>query len=395
MNMKRVLLVLAISAFGAIVTTALLAVCGTSTVVNNTNGWQPAVGGGAGLGTTVLCGFWQVGNGASANSGTLAQSNMATSYSTGYYVSTNWANANVAGCPGTYPPTGTRTAFLYSISNSNKGQYLIMSTAWSTSAARYNFDDISNGPGNTPSPILIPSAASRSIAAVTGGYDYTLNWTAMSASALKGFYDSAPANNIITGLAVYYSTSGTQPSNAIGGWTLAAGGPNSRTGYLSWGTAGSDPGTITVFVPTGTTFVAFSLLFDGAVPGDGIRETRFLGTPAVGPTASPLFANVTADPTTVAWTSGDESRVASYQAYWSPTANGTYRPLGQPVAAKGAGQSYSVSYRVFAPVYYVKIKASKTDGTVDWSSAVKVTRIAPEPKPFPGKPLPGKPGLRK
>jgi hypothetical protein len=262
--------------------------------------------------------------------------------------------------------------------------------------SNFDFDKVTNGPGNVCAPLLIPYPSSRSKVADSNGsgWDYTLNWTPIA--NLKGYYDTDPGNNIITGLAVYYQTtsSATPPSNALSGWTLASGGTPNYTGYVNWGASGSDPGTISVYVPNTPdgqyTYVAFALLFDGAAPGDAIRMTQFLGLAAAGPTASPLFANVTADPTTVAWTSGDESRVASYQAYMSLTQNGTYRAIGQPVAALGSGHSYTVNYRVVAPTYYVKIKASKTDGTFVWSSAVKVTRLAPAPKP-----LPGKAGLRK
>jgi hypothetical protein len=394
MHTKRILLVLAISALGAFMTTGLFAACGTATPAANVNGWQPTVGGGSGLGTTVLCHFWQYGTPAN-NSGTMAQSLMATAYSTGYYVTTNWANSGVVGCPGILSALGgTRTTFVYSIANGGTGQYLPMTTTWSASLSRYDFDAISNGPGNTPTPLAIPKPAVTLSSQDASYYYFTVTWPAIS--NLKGYYDSAPANNIITGLVLRTATS--TASYATSNWTVGTLSDGSSA-VINFGASGTDSGaipgglTLRLAKPINTgTYLAISLLFDGASPGDAIRETSFVGAPlsVIGPTASPLFANVTADPTRVAWTSGDESRVASYQAYMSLTPNGTYRAIGQPVAALGSGHSYTVNYRVVAPTYYVKIKASKTDGTFVWSSAVKVTRIAPEPRP-----LPGKAGLRK
>jgi hypothetical protein len=372
----------------------VFAACGDTELIANVSGSQTAVGT---LGTDCLVRFWLVGNGAANNSGTLADASIATGSSGNYKVNSDWGNFGVTGCPN----GAGRTAVLYSSANGGNGQYVLVSVNINN-GIYWNFDD-ANG-GGACAPVNIPTIATVVAAGplADNSYDLTITWTPIA--NLLGYNDTltSDSNNVITGVAAYRYNGTAAPTNfAKSAWTLASGGPNSRTGYVTFAGVNSsnpDPGTMIVNVPgpiaSGTvTYLALSVLFDGATPGDAIRETQFVGpyfNKPIGPTASPLFANVTADPTTVAWTSGDESRVASYQAYMSLTQNGTYRAIGQPVAALGSGHSYTVNYRVVAPTYYVKIKASKTDGTFVWSSPVKVTRLATEPKP-----LPGKAGLRK
>ena len=462
MKMKNVLTVLALSALAAFVTTSLLAGCGTPTPVLNVLGWQKTMPGA--LGTTLLCKFWQVGNLAN-NSGTCPSSNMATPYSTGFYVTANWQNGGVNGCPGLYPPTGTRTAFLYTYVNPVTGgfapSYIILSTAWSTPTARYDFDAITNGnggSGNTEIPIRIPQEISRSSAARAGGYDFTAGWTPIAAAALKGFYDSVPANNIITGLAIYCSSSATLPTIftpyddrgtgalltgvltdgtkawGAGAWvgrklmlggvpytisantatTITITGPpadatyfysisnanwnlaytstaTARSGYVSWGYAGTDPGTLIVFTPTGTTYVAYSLLFDNALPGQ-FAESSFLGVPDRGPTAAGVFgpqhASLSGNDVTVAWQSNVESNVATYEIYWANMATGPFNLVStSAISPKGNNSNYSVSFEnpsSSSRGFYVKIRAVMMDGTYQDSQIMRVGGKPPTETQTPG-----------
>jgi hypothetical protein len=332
--------------------------------------------------------MWDFGNGATINSGAARnpQDGGATCnlvYSTpepywdlygcspGYAASsdpsqaTAWAN----GCPG----NADRIVLLF---EDNTGKYAVFSMfgdgygTWLTDTAGQH------------AAVSYPTIANITRTSASGVtpivFDVAL--TGLPANQY-GFYDSVPAGPVITGYKIYYQNAGSQPTPVLpGAWTLAT------NGTISGATTASATGVQVPLPSSGQNmYLLLSMTFD-------YGESTYLPSvfTAFGPTASPLFANVTADPTTVAWTSGDESRVASYQAYMSLTPNGTYRAIGQPVAALGSGHSYTVNYRVVAPTYYVKIKASKTDGTFVWSSPVKVTRIAPEPKP-----LPGKAGLRK
>lgn len=384
MKLKKIAICLSLLVLAGALSAGIWAACGGSILIQNAaSGYQNNVAGAPD--STFYTKYWAVGTGGANNSGTITSAAMVTNYAANqWYVYTDWGNTGVLGCA-----NSGRMAFVYSIANGGSAQYLVMSVAYDA-VNGFNFDNISNGPGNVPTPVNVPTIASVTAAGPLGdnSYDLTITWTPIS--NLQGYYDAPPAN-IITGVAAYRFNGAAPPANfAKSAWTLASGGPSARTGYVTF--AGPDPGTMIVNVPgpiANVDYLALTVLFDGATPGDAIRETQFVGpyfSKPIGPTAAPLFANVTADPTTVAWTSGDESRVASYQAFWSPTISGTYKALGQPVAAQGSGHSYSVGYRIATGfVYYVKIKASKTDGTFVWSTPVKVTRLATEPKPLPGK----------
>jgi hypothetical protein len=299
-----------------------------------------------------------------------------------YAVLTDWINSGFAGCP-TYP---SRVVIL---AEDNTGKYAVISRS-------------SNGPdfGNLDTVGTTTVAAyptvyyKRTSAAADDPAVFTVNLTGVPANG-NGAYASgdAPPGPVITGYQVYYQNATSLPSPVLPGSWVAA-----TNGTISGASTASQANVQVPKPGSGQlTYLMTVMTFDSGFTSSFLPDTQgnVVTTWTGSPTASPLFANVTADPTTVAWTSGDESRVASYQAYMSLTANGTYRAIGQPVAALGSGHSYTVNYRVVAPTYYVKIKASKTDGTFVWSSAVKVTRLAPAPKPLPGKPLPGKAGLRK
>lgn len=385
-NVKKMIQLLAIVGLVAGLSVAAAAQCSPGVAIGQVAGLQD-FGATGGLGTTLLTSFWQVGAGGTANSGTLADDTMCTSYGTGYYVSTDWGNTGVVGCPCPGGNCGTsRTAFLYSRANAGQGQFLVMSVAYSGSY--FNFDNITNGPGNIISALAIPAL---SVSGNTGPGTATVTWSNLN-SSLKGYYDAAPTNNMITGYTIrYLATTGnsTPASYATSAWTPCTTGSN-----VNIGLAGTDPGTATVTFPAPVNagdrvYLAMSILFDGATAGDPLRETQFVGQPSgyFGPTAAPLFNTVEASTSTVNFTSGTETRVASYQAFWAPSLTNTFQAVGQPVAALGSGSSYSINYRVMttAPSYYVKVKASKTDGTFEWSAPVlvqKSTKISPTTKPI-------------
>jgi hypothetical protein len=302
----------------------------------------------------------------------------------------DWGNpTSVGNCPtSSDQTTGLIEYRLNEGSATHKGQFALMTGDWNGS--QFNMDV---GPAGAVAmtDIPVPYISGSSV----GSTYWDLTVTSFAPANLKGVYTTDPGN-IVTGVKFYYYQGASAPTTSTpASWTAVPQVNGGAGNQVTWGSSPA-PASIVVSVPKvanggNTTWIAETLLF-GNNTTPAAFESKFTSgnSVAIGPTASPLFANVTADPTTVAWTSGDESRVASYQAYMSLTANGTYRAIGQPVAALGSGHSYTVNYRVVAPTYYVKIKASKTDGTFVWSSAVKVTRLAPAPKP-----LPGKAGLRK
>lgn len=386
MTMKRILLVLVVSAF---VTTGLFAQCGSSTSALNVAGWQQNVTGV--LGTSVIVKFWQVGNMAAANSGTLGQAFIVGPYSTGFYVATDWANTGVVGCPGVGPGLiGTRTALLYSIGNAGAAQYLVMSVPWSAGLSRYDFDSITNGPGNVPAPVAVPVPTVQTSTVLGGNITANLTWTALTAAQLKGFYDAAPANNIITGYAIRYWTGAGAPGTfATGSWTLCPTG-----GTVNIGLAGTDPGAATVTFPAplagNRVYLALSILFDsqtatiaGRGEAQGFGETMFVGGPSsyFGPTAAGLFVRNDISSkqgmVTVDWTTNVETGVASFEVYYSAQKNGSYVPVaGASALPKGNNSSYLVTFAkpVKGQKLFYKVAAQMTDGSTQWSDVLKIVK---------------------
>lgn len=398
-NLKRFLFLFALAILATGLSVGTMAGCSPGRPVANVSGWQTPVSGT--LGTTIICNFWEVGNAAANNSGTLDQTiGYVTAYSTGYYVTSDWGNGGVNGCPGNPPPSTSRTAFLYSIANGGTGQYLIMSVPYNTSLGRYDFDAITNGNSGTNvcAPLDIP-ALTITNATVNGDGTTTadISWTAIS--NLLGYYDAAPANNIITGCAIRYYTGSSAPSDmTTGSWTLCT------NGDIEWGASGTDPGSASVTFPSpasgDNTWLAMSLLFDGQTasvvnPGrgkaQGLTETAFVGASSnpIGPTAAGVFSAFAADKTSqgqleMSWRSNVEDGVAYYQAYASSSRNGSYQPIdGTKTNAEGNNHVYSVKVpmpRSFSTgAIYVKIRAVKMSGSNSWSDVVTVnTGINPQ-----------------
>jgi hypothetical protein len=374
----------ALLGIAALVGSSIYAACGSTVLVGNAStGYQPSISGTPG--TTLQGSFWQVGSGATANSGTLTTASMITAFGSGYYVYTDWVNLGAVGCPGVPPPAGTRNAFLYSIANGGSAQYLVMSVAVNGSG-QFNYDDITNGPGNTPAPIAIPQVTGGTRAPVTGGSDYTINWTALT--ALKGYYDSAPTNNIITGMAVYYWNGAGAPTNYntfdASNWVLAAG--NSHTGYLNWGVAGTDPGSAVVFLPTAapvSTYFALRPLFDGWTPGTAgfVMAPAFVGQAQIfaGPTPAGLFVQDSVSAShgqvTVNWRTNVESAVAGFDVLYSRTKAGPFTLVaGTDTAPKGNNSAYSVTFPkpVRVERLFFKVEAHMTDGSSQFSDIMKL-----------------------
>ncbi len=404
---KTLFVLFASAALCALLSLPAFAACGGTVVIANFNtGWQQNISGtpdnGTGTGT-IFCQFWDVGSAATNNSGTLKTSVIIAAYSTGYYVQTDWGNTGVVGCP----TKGDRMAWLYSIANGGTGQYLIMSCV-NNASNQYDFDAITNGPGNTPSPIAIPALTISSAKTNGDGTDTaTVTWTPIA--NLLGYYDSAPTNNnIITGVAIRYYNGTVAPSDfTTGSWTLCTTG-----GSVQWGATGTDPGTATVTFPTPAsgylTYLSMSILFDGQAAGAvnppsnasglappspmalGLTETAFVGasSTAIGPTAAGVFSSFAADETSpgkleLTWRSNVENGVAYYQAYSSSSSNGSFLPIdGTKVNALGNGHVYSVDVpmptRFSTGAIYVKIGAARMDGGESWSDVRTVsTGITP------------------
>jgi hypothetical protein len=385
-DMKKILILCTIALVFAGLCVSASAACPAGKYVQNTN--QGAVTGLSATTSNVFGRMWDFGNGATINSGAdaVAKDGGASCANVGTTADAYW---NVSGCfsgYGVFADLSAVTALangcpantdrMVVLLEDTTGKYAVISKI-GNAGQTWDLDQVA-----TQTAVSYPTIKSITRTALGSGtvtFDVALQ--GLPANGNGGYAAADGAATVITGYKIYYQNAASAPSPVLpGAWTLAT------NGTISGATTASATGVQAPLPSSGQNmYLLLSMTFD-------YGESTYLPSvfTAFGPTASPLFANVTADPTTVAWTSGDESRVASYQAYMSLTANGTYRAIGQPVAALGSGHSYTVNYRVVAPTYYVKIKASKTDGTFVWSSAVKVTRLAPEPKP-----LPGKVGLRK
>jgi hypothetical protein len=403
---KNIILGMMIFSLAALIGLSLWGACGTSYLVKvnsaATAGMYTtdsyAAGFNKDLATNPVYAYvWLHLNGTTANSSACGYTGLTKTVGTSpTYVSLNpgfdWYNGCMTGCPGTPPPTdetGRNVVVLWQRLNTGTAnhtiRYVLASVKYNAGVGRYQLDDVTNGTsGAHILPNTIGAPYIKDMHKVSGStWSVTINNPNPAGGGTHGalgFYDTAPAVNLIDSYEIRWQTGSAPTSDDPAAWT---------TGSTTTANATDDSFTFNI------TWDGSSTLYFAYRPNfkyGSVWQLPYMGANSVtvGPTASPLFANVTADPTTVSWTSGDESRVASYQAYMSLTANGTYRAIGQPVAALGSGHSYTVNYRVVAPTYYVKIKASKTDGTFVWSSAVKVTRLAPAPKP-----LPGKAGLRK
>ncbi len=383
--MKKILILCTIALVFAGLCVAANAACPASRYVTNTN--QTAVTGLSATPANVYARMWDYGLGSSINGTSLVAKSAGAGCTSTDSTATAWevsgcfvagysiiadmiyANQLATGCP-------ANTDRMVILFEDTTGKYSVISKIGS--AGTWNLDAVA-----TQAAVSYPTIQyiTRTSGPGVTPAIFNVNLQGLPANGNGGYAAADGAATVITGYKVYYQNAAAPPTPVLpGSWTLATG------GTIAGATTATATGlSVTLPAAGNNMYLLLSMTFD-------YGESTYLPSvfTAFGPTASPLFANVTADATNVAWTSGDESRVASYQAYWSATATGTYSPIGQPVAALGSGHSYSVNYRVIVPAatYYVKVKASKTDGTFVWSNPVKVTRLLPQPSP--GKVLPSK-----
>ncbi len=305
--------------------------CSTSImIVNYATGGQMNIAGtlddGSGAGT-IMTKFWMMGQSAAHSSGTLPTNYQVSPWSTNsYWINTDWGNMGVNGdCPS----LSDRNVFLYSIQNGGAGQYIILSTNYTSNLASWDFDAITNGNGtlgaNTESPLPIPALTLVSQTTVGGMTNLNLTWTPIA--NLKGFYDVDPGTNLITGVAVRYFQGSAAPSSfKTADWPVA--------GVVSFGAAGSDPGQASVQVPETpsgmVTYVALSVLFDGGAPG-GFTETAFVGAPTLAGGSAPPACQVTCSAT------GPSSVLLGDAAPFSSTVSATNCATGTPAFAWSFG----------------------------------------------------------
>ena len=355
----------------------VFAQCGTYYgILNPISGGQLEVKGtlddGSGTGT-IFTKFWLQGQGESVNSGTVPTIFQLFPWGQdSYYVWSSWGEVGVHGCP----KTSSRLVFLYSIANAGRAQYILMSTGYNDAFQAWDFDAVSNGDGyygpNTMLPVSIPKPE---VSLAKGDTDVmTITVAPPSVNNLRGFFDKDPGTDLVTGVAVrYYQGASAPTSFRTSDWPLAAILPPTTRGGASMPVSLSLPKT------AGTsTWIAYSLIFDGGQAGKTFMETEFVGEPApvVGVTPRAAFATVAAQASksaiTVGWRMSEETGVASYAVTVSRTAAGPYVTLGGPVQPSPvAGTSYKATV-TSAIARYVQVVATLQDGSVARSGAVRI-----------------------
>lgn len=274
----------------------------------------------------------------------------------GYSVLTSWDYAGFDGCPS----AADRVVIL---AEDNTSKYSVISR--SSGGTQFDLDTVATQvAASYPS---ISSITRTSAGGVTPAvFDVAL--TGLPANGNGGYAAAdAPAGPVISGYEIYYQNAVAPPSVALpGSWTLCT------NGTIAGATTASATGVQAPLPGAGNTYLLVRMTFDSGFKANygSAVYTSF------GPTAAPVFASFAADASSATWTSGTETRVSSYQVYWATTANGNYQATGLSIAPKGDNQTYSSSYRVLttANTYFVKVKATKTDGTFEFSAPVQVSK---------------------
>lgn len=345
-------------------------------------GSQTGLAGGLGSGITPY--FWLMGSGPSANSSGCSANQIAQK-SGGYQAYSSWGTQDIAGkamncatgCPST--PAGTRTVFVYSNSTAgNPGSYILMSVAYSAADNSYNFYNIANGTGATVHDcpaIAIPGLTITSTSSSGSNWLVGVSWTSLYSGTgfnqLRGYYDTDPLQNLITGIDIRYVQAATAPGPLITNYPTSA-------GVLDVSALANDPGSTTVTIPKSTTNPTWMRMF---LIFDGYYETQWGGPLAgqLGPTAAGVFASERAalkrDHVGVSWRSNVEMNVAYYEVCFSTRKSGPYDPVpGAIVRPQGANSEYCLSFPMPARggKVFFKVRAVLFDGEEQWSGLMKV-----------------------
>ncbi len=347
-----------------------------------------------GLGSTIIPYFWISGSASTYNSSPCTAGQDAFKKSGGQYqVLSSWGTNDSGGgkincafgCPS---PTGTRLIFVYSnqATGNGDGSYILMSVLYnSNSDSRYNFYSIANGsgtPANNCATIALPAVTISSVTPVGGGYSVTFTWPSIyngsGFNQLRGYYDSDPGSNLLTGIRIRYATGATAPTSDLSNYPNIA-------GTLNVSSSATDPGTATFTVPgpisTATWFRIF-LVFDNNTTG---YETLWGGPVSgrIGPTPAGIFAREEArlkrGQVSLTWRSNVETNVAYYEACYATRASGPFDPVpGALTRPQGADHEYCLSFPVPArsSKVFLKVRAVLYDGSQEWSGLLKVKPAA-------------------
>lgn len=371
--MKRILLFISLATLACSLTIGIFAACGAPYSV--TNAGQAFATGLSGTPANVTARIWVYGVPAS-NQGTMNKTPLDAAtcsefdathiaYETtgcglpGYAFLTDWSYVPFAGCAGA-------TARGVFVMEDTLGNFAIGSMT-ANGADMSQVDNI---------PTIAASNKPITGATVTGGGTGSdLTWAALGSNT--GGCPGGDCVQLIDGVDIYYkvAASGGPPADlslATGGWTLATGGSG-----LTWNSAGASVSGWGAAPPAGQAvwvMKVYSFV-------DGL-SSLYGGTPtmAVGPTAAGVFGPMSASAQNltinVNWTSNVETGVTGYQVYSSILSSGPFKAAGNPIAVAGNGHAYSSSFTMPATkpsgTVFVKVKATKSDGTEEWTPVKKV-----------------------
>jgi len=363
-----------------IVAVAILALAGLCLAVNAacagnkpvSNSAQGMVTGLSATPANVYGQMWVYGNGAAVNAGAAraAQAGGAGCANVGGTNEPYWDFSGCLSGYGVYADLISPTAWATGCPNNTDrivillqdttGKFAVISKVGS--AGTWDLDQVATRAAAAPTWTVTRTSAA-------GANPVIFSVTTSVMPSVNGGYAAGDgaAPTVITGYEVYYQNAAAAPSTVFpGSWTLCTNGALPATAATTANIQSANPGA------SANQYLLLVPVFESGFRGS---FGQILASP-FGPNATPVFNNVTADATSASWTSGIETRVATYQVYWSVTETGTYKAVGTSIPARGDNQTYTTNYRVLttAPTYYVKVRANKTDGTYEFSAPVLVVK---------------------
>ena len=276
-------------------------------------------------------------------------------------------------CPVT--ATDPMTVLLYEqtgdTTTAHAGKFVACTAYYISANARYNFSRTML-PANDKQfqAIPIPQIASSNYPAKQVG----ISWTQPAAGASQ-YYDSGyAAPTVITHYELFYALGAAPTTGNVASWTSYGTIPYDQAQPYTMTIGAWDPTTQALYVAMRPVFDKYARAPGFTIPFVGANSAQ------VGPTAAGVFGafDAAAAGTTinVSWTSNNEAGVTGYQVYSATASNGPFQAKGSLIAPVGNGHPYSTSFAVpgttASGTVYVKVKATKNDGTDEWTTVKKV-----------------------
>lgn len=247
----------------------------------------------------------------------------------------------------------------------------VAATAWYISAnGRYNFSRTML-PTNDKQFQAIPVPQITNAVPATKTIDIT--WTQPAAGASQ-YYDSGyAAPTVITHWELFYALGAAPTTGNVASWTSygqVTYAPNTATMTV----AAWDPATQAIYIAMRPVFDKYARAPGFTIPFVSANSAQ------IGPTGAGVFGPMSASAQgyniNVSWTSNVETGVATYQVYSSVLAGGPFKAAGNPISPLGNGHAYNSSFTMPATkasgTVFVKVKATKTDASEEWTDVKKV-----------------------